>query len=336
MPTQQPRLLEQLATACRVRHLSYRTQQAYTGWVRRFCLYHRDPAGRPRHPETMAEPEAAAFLAYLAEDRHVAASTQNQALHALLFLYDAVLHRPLREVALVRARRPRRLPVVLTPSEVERLLDRLSGTPLLVASLLYGAGLRVREALQVRVKDLDFEYQQLIVREGKGGGDRVTVLPAQLHEPLRRRLATVRSGFEERVAAGGPPVSLPNALARKYPNAGLEWGWQYVFPAGRLSVDPTPPPADEAPDKLLHHLDASVVQKAVRRAAREADLPKPVTPHVLRHAFATHLLEGGADIRTVQELLGHRDVRTTMIYTHVLNRGPFGIRSPLEAVAGGR
>jgi integron integrase len=336
MPPTPPRLLDQLATACRVRHLSYRTQQAYAGWVRRFCLYHRDPAGRPRHPETMAEPEAAAFLAYLAEDRDVAASTQNQALHALLFLYDAVLRRPLQEVALVRARRPRRLPVVLTPSEVERLLDRLSGTPLLVASLLYGSGLRVREALQIRVKDLDFEYQQLIVREGKGGGDRVTVLPPQLHEPLRRRLAVVRSGFEERAASGGPAVSLPNALSRKYPNAGLEWGWQYVFPAGRLSVDPTAPPAHGEPDRLLHHMDPSVVQKAVRRAARAADLHKPVTPHVLRHAFATHLLERGADIRTVQELLGHRDVRTTMIYTHVLNRGPFGITSPLEAVARGR
>lgn len=319
-----PRLLDRVRTACRLRHLSYHTERAYAGWVRRYCLFHRDEAGRPRHPGEMAEAEVGAFLAHLAEARGVAASTQNQALHALLFLYDAVLGRPLDAVRVVRARQPARRPVVLSPVEVERLLGAMRGTPRLIAALLYGAGLRLKEGLRLRVQDLDFDYAQLVVRDGKGGKDRVTVLPATLHAPVQRHLAVVRSAFERRIEEGGAEASLPGALGAKYPNAGREWPWQYVFPASRPSTDP------RSGSVRLHHLAPSVVQKAVRQAARSAGVEKAASPHALRHSFATHLLERGADIRTVQELLGHKSVRTTQIYTHVLNRGGLGVVSPLD------
>ena len=323
-PARQPRLLDRVRAAGRLRHLSYHTERSYVGWVRRFCHFHTDAAGRPRHPAERREPEVSAFLAHLAEARGVAASTQNQALHALLFLYGTVLGCPLDEVHVVRARRPKRLPVVLSRPEIDALLGAMRGVPRLVAALLYGSGLRLKEGLRLRIKDIDFHYGQLLVRDGKGGKDRVIVFPEVLHEPMRRHLAAVRGAFEGRVEDGGPPASLPGALGEKYPHAGLEWPWQYAFPAGKPSVDP------RTNERRLHHASDSPVQKAVRRAARGAGIEKAVSPHALRHSFATHLLVRGADIRTVQELLGHKDVRTTMIYTHVLNRGSLGVVSPLD------
>jgi integron integrase len=321
----EPRLLDRVRTACRVRHLSYKTEQAYVGWARRLALHHRDPAGRPRHPATLSETEVAAFLAHLAEQRRVAASTQNQALNAIIFLYDAALDRPLGDLGdFPRARRPKRLPLVLTRAEVEHLLACMEGTPALVASLLYGSGLRLMEGLRLRVKDLDFAMRQLTVRDGKGGRDRVTVLPDGLHDDLRHQLDHVRRVHAGDLAAGYGEVELPNALARKYPNAPRELAWQYVFPATTRSTDPRTLRVGR------HHLSESVVQKHVRRAVRDAGINKPASCHTLRHSFATHLLERGQDIRTVQELLGHASVRTTQIYTHVLNRGGLGVRSPLD------
>jgi integron integrase len=337
------KLLDLVRLACQLRHYSYRTEQTYCGWVRRFCLFHRDAGGKPRHPSTMREPEVVAFLTHLAVDRHVASSTQNQALAALLFLYDAVLGEPLGDLdavgadelpegteRIVWAKRPKRLPVVLTREEVEAVLAELTGKYRLTGMLLYGSGLRLREVLRLRVKDLDFGYGHLTVRDGKGMKDRVTVFPDVLHEPLERHLAREKLRHEAELEEGTAAVSLPGALAAKYPNAEREWGWRYVFPASRPSVDP------RSGRDLLHHLAPSAVQKAVRRASRRASermgLAKHVTPHVFRHSFATHLLERGADIRTVQELLGHKSVRTTMIYTHVLNRGGLGVVSPLDAL----
>lgn len=324
-----PRLLDAVRTACRVRHYSIRTETAYASWAKRFCLFHRDPDGRPRHPDTMAEPEVAAFLAHLAEDRNVASSTQNQALAAILFLYGHVLGRPIEEVGpFPRAKRPHRLPVVLTRAEVEAVLARMDGVHRLVASLLYGSGLRLLEALRLRVKDVGLAEGQLIVREGKGDKDRLTVLPSAVEEPLRAQLAYVRALHERDLAAGSGSVYLPSALAHKYPNAATETAWQYVFPANKPSVDP------RSGTVRRHHLTESPVQKAVRQAARSAGVEKPVSPHAFRHSFATHMLERGADIRTVQELLGHKDVRTTEVYTHVLNRGVRGVVSPLDSFGG--
>ena len=344
-PNDQPtKLLDLVRLACQLRHYSYRTEQTYCGWVKRYCRFHRDADGTPRHPETMRESEVVTFLTHLAVDRHVASSTQNQALAALLFLYDAVLGEPLGDLdeatspdgspdgssRLVWAKRPKRLPVVLTREEVEAVLAELTGTHRLTGMLLYGSGLRLREVLRLRVKDLDFGYGHVTVRDGKGGKDRVTVFPEALHDPLERHLARERLRYEAELEEGTASVSLPWALAAKYPNAEREWGWRYVFPASRPSVDP------RSRRELLHHLAPSAVQKAVRRASRRASdrvgLAKHVTPHVFRHSFATHLLERGADIRTVQELLGHKSVRTTMVYTHVLNRGGLGVVSPLDTM----
>ena len=322
-----PRLLDRLRSECRRRHYSYHTERAYADWVRRYCLFHRDDQGQPRHPRTLAEADLAAFLSHLAEDRRVAASTQNQALHAVLFLYDAVLGRPLDRVeGVARARRPKRLPVVLTREEVSAVLAQLSGIHRLLGSLLYGSGLRLREGLRLRVHDLDLAHGQLTVREGKGGKDRVTVLPSAVEEPLALHLARERAQYDIEIADGAAAVSLPGALGVKYPMAASEWGWRYVFPARRPSVDP------RSGDLRRHHLGPSGVQKAVRAAARAAGVDRPVTPHAFRHSFATHMLERGADIRTVQELLGHSDVRTTEIYTHVLNRGVRGVVSPLDGL----
>ncbi len=321
-PQPKPKLLNRVRDAIRVRHMSPKTEKAYVHWIRDFILFHDK-----RHPQEMAEEEVTAFLTHLATHRHVSASTQNQALSALLFLYRHVLDRELGDLDAVRAKRPKRLPVVLTRSEVLRLLDHLDGVPRLVATLLYGAGLRLQEALSLRVKDLDFSFHEITVRSGKGDKDRVTMLPALLEEPLRRHLSEVRSLHRRDLARGLGQVWLPNALATKYPSANREWAWQYVFPSESLSRD------RETGELRRYFTSPRTVQRAVKKAVRAARIAKPATCHTLRHSFATHLLLGGYDIRTVQELLGHRSVRTTMIYTHVLNRGGHGVQSPIDSLA---
>jgi len=313
------RLLDQVRDTLRLKHYSYRTEQAYVGWTTRYVLFHCK-----RHPNEMGAPEVEAFLTHLAVEEHVAASTQNQAFSALLFLYREVLHKDLGPVDALRAKRPKRLPTVLTQEETRRLLGQLSGTQGLMAKLLYGGGLRLLECLRLRVKDLEFERRAIVVRDGKGEQDRVTILPDSLIAPLQEHLLRVKRLHEEDLTRGNGAVYLPDALERKYPNANREWGWQYVFPSDRLSVDP------RSGAVRRHHLDESGLQKAVRQAAQRAGIVKPVGPHTLRHCFATHLLENHYDIRTVQELLGHKDVKTTMIYTHVLNRGGLAVRSPLD------
>ena len=315
-----PRLLDVVRTALRARHYSPRTEDAYVGWIRRFILFH----GR-RHPREMGDVEINTFLSHLAVEGHVAASTQNQALAALLFLYRDVLGRQVPWLeCLVRARRPERLPVVLSRDEVRAVLARLEGTPRLVAELLYGTGMRLLECLGLRVQDLDFGLNQVLVRDGKGGKDRRTMLPAALREPLERHLHGVREAFAADAAAG-VGVTLPGGLARKYRHAPHEWAWWYVFPA-------TSRGRDRASGAVFrHHLHETVIQRAMRDAVQRAALAKHATCHTLRHSFATHLLEDGYDIRTIQELLGHSDVATTMIYTHVLNNaGGRGVRSPLD------
>ncbi|MCP5056911.1 MAG: integron integrase [bacterium] len=315
-----PKLLDRVRTALRVRHYALRTEQAYIAWIRRFIFYHH-----VRHPNDMGSVEVIEFLSHLAVDRHVAASTQNQALAALLFLYREVLGRQLEGLgSAVRARAPRRLPVVMTRDEVRAVLSLLRGEHALIGGLLYGSGVRLLECLKLRVKDLDVPRRQLIVREGKGNRDRATLLPSSLEEPLTQHLARVRDIFERDRRSGTPGVALPSALERKYPNAGAEWGWHWVFPAAQLSRDP------RSGIVRRHHLTETGPQRAVHRAAARAHLGKRVSPHTFRHSFATHLLEDGSDIRTVQVLLGHKDVRTTMIYTHVLDRGPLGVQSPID------
>jgi len=315
-----PRLLDAVREALRARHYSIRTEDAYVSWVRRFVRFHG-----LRHPRDLGEPEVTAFLTHLAVAEGVSASTQNQALSALVFLYHVVLGRPLESLAeVVRARRPQRLPVVLDRAETMALLSHVEGPSHLVALLLYGAGLRLLEALRLRVHDVDLACNQILVRDGKGGKDRRTMLPAAVRRELEVQLDVVRRGFdaETRIGVG---VSLPSALARKYPTAPLEWGWWFVFPSPSRSRDP------RTGVFFHHHLHESTVQHAVRVAARRAGLQKHATCHTLRHSFATHLLADGYDIRTIQELLGHADVSTTMIYTHVLNQsGGRGVRSPLD------
>ncbi len=308
-----------------IRRLNYsrRTEEAYVHWIKRYIYFH----GR-RHPAELGEAEATAFLSHLATERRVAAATQGQALAALLFLYKQVLGRDLSWLdGMTRAKRPVRLPTVLSMQEVQGLLSELSGTALLMAGLLYGAGLRHFECLRLRVKDVDFNYRQILVREGKGQKDRVTLLPEKFVEPLRAHLEKVRRLHARDLREGYGEVHLPFALARKYPRAGYEWPWQYVFPSKHRSIDP------EDGTIRRHHLDDSVLQRAVKEAARAAGIDKRVSCHTLRHSFATHLLHNGYDIRTVQELLGHSDVSTTMIYTHVLNKGGRGVVSPLDGLA---
>jgi integron integrase len=319
LPAPPPRLLDQVRGSLRARHYSARTEKAYVGWIRRFILFH----GK-RHPESMAEAEIGAYLSSLAEAK-VSSSTQNQALAALLFLYQQVLGRELQWLGnLVHAKRPKHVPVVLGREEVRNLLARLDGPVWLVCAVLYGAGLRLLEALHLRVKDIDMDRREIVVRGGKGQKDRRTILPDVLVKPLQSHLAAVQTQHDGDISLGAGAVSLPDALDRKYPNAAREWIWQWVFPATRTYTDPT------TKEVRRHHLHESVIQRVVRQAAVAARISKPVTPHTLRHSFATHLLEKGYDIRTIQELLGHKDVSTTMIYTHVLNRGASGVRSPLD------
>ncbi len=316
-----PRLLERVALEARRRRLALATERAYVAWVRRYVLFH----GK-RHPEELGAGDVAAFLSHLAVAERVAAATQNQALAALLFLYREVLGRDLGSLpTATRARRPKRLPVVLSRAEARQLLAAMGGVERRVALLLYGGGLRLHEALRLRVKDLDLERFELTVRSGKGDRDRRTMLPATAAAELRPHLETVRQLHARDLAAGLGRVELPGALARKLPRAATDWAWQWVFPSPKLAVDP------RTGETRRHHLYPERLQRAVSAAARRAGIPKRVTCHTLRHSFATHLLEAGYDIRTVQELLGHRQVTTTMVYTHVLNRGGLGVRSPLDA-----
>ena len=341
-----PRLLDQVRGKIRLKHYSIRTEQAYTDWIRRFILHHNK-----QHPEQMGAPEVEAFLTHLAVEGRVSASTQNQAKSALLFLYREVLGVELAWLDNVeQAKTPKRLPVVLTQAEVQSVLSRLEGTHWLMASLLYGAGLRIMECVRLRVKDVEFTRREILVRDGKGAKDRVTMLPLALVEPLKQQLQRIKRLHDDDLAAGFGDVYLPNALDRKYPNAARDWAWQYVFPAKQRSTDP------RSGAVRRHHVSDQALQRAVRQAVIDVGLAKPATPHPcrarhplhraavsqaagmppetpaqpLRHSFATHLLQGGYDIRTVQELLGHKDVQTTMIYTHVLNRGGRGVVSPLD------
>jgi integron integrase len=304
-----PKLLDRARDILRANYYSRRTEEVYLGWMRRFILFH----GK-QHPRDLREPAVAEFLSHLTVQQDVSASTQNQALSALLFLYAKV----------EGARRPKKVPVVLTKQEARALLAQLEGVEWMMASLLYGSGLRVLEMLRLRVKDVDFGYGQITIHDGKGGKDRVTMLPKGQVEPLRRHLARRKLEYEREVQAGTAGVYVPEALARKFPAAASSWLWQYVFAAARPSRDP------RTGAVRRHHTDEVTVQRTVRAAAQRADIRKLVTPHTLRHSFATHLLESGSDIRTVQELLGHKDVATTMIYTHVLNKPGLNVASPLD------
>ena len=320
-----PRLLQQVRDRIRRLHYSYRTEQAYVYWVRFFILF----SGK-RHPREMGKPEVERFLTHLATERNVAASTQNQALSALLFLYRQVLEIELAWLDdVAQAKRPGRVPVVLTRDEVGAVLTRMSGRYWLMASLMYGTGLRLAECLRLRVQDLDFGYRQVVVRSGKGSKDRFVPLPDSLTNSVRQQIEESRRVREADLADGYGEVSLPRALARKYPHAGTEAGWWYLFPSANRSVDPV------SGRIKRHHIDPSRLQRAFKQAVRAAGIRKHATPHTLRHSFATHLLEAGYDIRTVQELMGHNDVKTAQIYTHVLQRGGAAVRSPVDALTGG-
>lgn len=315
-----PKLLDQVRARIRVKHYSIRTESQYVQWIKRYIYFH----GK-RHPRDLGAPEVEAFLSDLAVTGGVSASTQNQALSALLFLYREVLEVQLPWLDNVtRAKPSQRLPVVLTPAEVRAVLDRMDGVYGLMARLLYGTGMRLMEGVRLRVKDVDFGRNEILIRDGKGAKDRVTMLPAALAGPLADHLARRRVIYEDDLRDGKAAVWLPDALAKKYPNAPTEWGWQFVFCSGSHSTDP------RSGAVRRHHVDEKLLQRAMKKAVTVARLTKPATPHTLRHSFATHLLEGGSDIRTVQELLGHSDVSTTMIYTHVLNKGGRGVTSPLD------
>jgi integron integrase len=316
------KLLDQVRDVIRLKHYSIRTEEAYVTWIRRFILFHKK-----RHPSEMGEQEISEFLTHLAVQERVAASTQNQALNAIVFLYRAVLKRDLGEIRGIQwAKRPARLPVVFTKEEAKAVLDHLEGTKWLMASLLYGSGLRLMECLRLRVKDIEFIYRRIAVRDAKGDQDRVTILSDALIEPLHSHLKRVRALHKKDLEDGFGEVYLPYALERKYRNASRQWGWQYVFPSSRRSRDPR--------TRVIrrHHIAETVLQRAVRTAVRASNMVKPGSCHTFRHSFATHLLEAGYDIRTVQELLGHKDVSTTMIYTHVIKKGGMGVQSPLDTI----
>jgi integron integrase len=317
------RLLDQARDRIRVKHYSIRTEDAYLHWMRRYILFHRK-----RHPKEIGAKEIEAFLSHLAVNGNVAASTQNQAKSALLFLYKEVLGVELPWMTeIVSAKRPKRLPVVLTQSEVATLLAHTSGTSGLILKLVYGTGMRIMESLRLRVKDIDFERSEIVIREGKGFKDRVTMLPKSLIGALKEHLGRVKLLHEQDLIDGYGEVFMPHALSRKYPNAARNWIWQYVFPSSKISKDPRS-------DRFArHHADEKAIQRCMSQALRAARITKQASPHTLRHSFATHLLENAYDIRTVQELLGHQDVSTTMIYTHVLNRGGRGVRSPLDGIS---
>lgn len=319
---QPPKLMEQMQEALRSRHYSTRTERAYCLWAERYIRFHK-----MRHPAEMSEPEINAFLTHLAIDRKVSASTQTQALSAVLFLYRFVIEHEIGDLGgVIRARQSKRLPVVMTRDEVRAVLAEMNGDTWLMASLLYGAGLRLTECLRLRVQDLDFGQGEILVRDGKGGKDRVTVLPESLVQPLRQHLITVRATHERDRTEGWGRVVMPSALDRKYPNAPASWEWQWVFPQQRRWKNPA------TGEQGRHHVHETILQRAVKTAAREAGIAKRVGCHTFRHSFATHLLEAGYDIRTIQELLGHKSVTTTMIYTHVLNRGGHGVRSPVDRI----
>ena len=322
-PTSSPqgkKLLEQVSDAIRIKHYSSRTEKTYIDWIKRYILFHDK-----RHPKDMGADEIQAFIAHLATQKQLAASTQNQALSAVIFLYRYVLKIDITLPSdIIRAQKSETLPIVLTHQEAMSVINKMTGVSQLMTKILYGSGLRLMECLRLRVKDIDFGNHQIIVRDGKGEKDRLTMLPDVLIPDLQTHLKTVADIHQQDLKAGYGEVYLPYALARKYPNAPKEWIWQYLFPAFARSVDP------ETKKIRRHHLDESVLQKAIRQTARIVGIDKPVSPHVFRHSFATHLLQNGYDIRTIQELLGHKDVKTTMIYTHVLQRGGFAVKSPLD------
>ena len=317
----EPRLLDRVRNSIRLKNYSYATEQSYVQWIKRYILFH----GK-RHPNDMGRPEVESFLQHLAVKGDVAGGTQNQALSALIFLYKIVLKQPLGHVDVMWAKKPKTLPVVLTIPEVQAVFQNLHGIALLASQLLYGSGLRLNECLGLRVQDIDFGQKIITVRSGKGLKDRTTPLATKLIDPIQQQLRYAKSLHHKDLQSGLGRVSLPNALARKYPNADREWIWQYLFPSKTLSKNPR----DDNGLLYRHHLHDSTIQKAVRSAGKQAGLSKRVSPHVFRHSFATHLLERGTDIRTIQQLLGHKDLNTTMIYTHVVNRSAMGVRSPLD------
>lgn len=318
--TGEPRFLDQVANACRLKHLAYRTEQSYVGWVKRFILFHNK-----RHPRDMGANEVRVFLTHLARNRGVSSSTQNQALNAIVFMYREVLRRDPGEFGEFQpAKRSRRLPTVLTRDEIQRLFAHLDGTYLLMAQLLYGSGLRLMECLRLRIKDIDFLQRTITVRSGKGDKDRVTLFPDSVRDPLEKHIERLRELHRQDREANVRGVQLPAAFAHKSPNAGISWPWQWVFPGRNLSRDP------RSGVVRRHHLHESCLQRAMKKAVRAANLNKPASCHTLRHSFATHLLESGSDIRTVQDLLGHKSVETTMIYTHVMAKPGLGVRSPLD------
>jgi integron integrase len=320
MARTQPKLLDRLSYILQRKHYAFTTERAYVNWVRRFILFHNK-----RHPSHLGQAEVEAFLTHLAVQQKVAAATQNQALNAIAFFYKHVLLQPLDfDLQSVRAQRPRHLPTVLAKDEIQALLACITGPHQLMAQLLYGSGLRISECVRLRVKDVDFAQFQIVVRDGKGAKDRLTLLPTRLRPSLENQLLRTKRLHEKDLNKGFGGVDLPYALERKYPHAQRAWIWQWVFPSRRLSPDP------RTGDIRRHHLSRSGLRKAVQRGAELARIDKHVTPHTLRHSFATHMLENGYDIRTVQDLLGHRHVSTTMIYTHVLNRGPLAVQSPLD------